>query len=312
VAAAALLAWEPTLRPVEETVTAGGGWTIVVDQERSLATVEGPVPRTVAGGKRFRVSEVLLDTAYAVVVTSDTLEEKPAVATVIDLATGRSTTVDGRSPVPTTSGGTWGLSGDLLVHATVSDGEYCIAERDLGTATAEVSWCAQERHGFTNAQVTPAGLTVTGFDDGRPSCRTLGTLAGGTFEPFPDVADCRGWEGTVTGTGRVWSVIPRENRLDEAHVYARVAAHPDGLLDLGPATAGTLTWCGGATYFVRDPQAASEPARLLRWTDAGVLEIVYESPGGQAFLSEPRCGGDRITVSAFAESGDEQVSAPLG
>ena len=30
------LTWEPTLRPVEETVTTGGGWTIVVDQERSF------------------------------------------------------------------------------------------------------------------------------------------------------------------------------------------------------------------------------------------------------------------------------------
>ena len=63
---------------------------------------------------------------------------------------------------------------------------------------------------------------------------------------------------------------------------------------------------------MRDPQAAGEPARLLRWTDAGALEVVYESKGGQAFLSAPRCGGDRITLSAFAESGDEQVSAPLG
>ena len=40
--------------------------------------------------------------------------------------------------------------------------------------------------------------------------------------------------------------------------------------------------------------------------------MVYESKGGPAFLSAPRCGGDRITVTAFAESGDEQVSAPLG
>ncbi len=100
------LTWEPTLRPVEETVTTGGGWTIVVDQGRSLATIDGPPAITVARKKRFRIGEVLLDTACAVIVKADTLEEKPAVATVIDLASGRSTILDGRSEVPTTAGGT--------------------------------------------------------------------------------------------------------------------------------------------------------------------------------------------------------------
>ena len=90
----------------------------------------------------------------------------------------------------------------------------------------------------------------------------------------------------------MWSEIPREHALDEAEVHVRSG---DTDLDLGPATSGSLTWCAGATYFVRDPQAAGEPARLLRWTDAGALEVVYESKGGQAFLSAPRCGGDRIT-----------------
>lgn len=309
----ALLAWEPTLRPVEETVTTGGGWTIVVDQERSLATVDGLQSRTVAGGKRFRISDVLLDTAYAVVVKSDSLEEKPAVATVLDLATGKPSIVDGRSEVPTTNGGTWALHGNRLVHATIDDGgAYCLAERDLATGAAEVGWCADERQGFNNAQVTPAGLTVMAFDDQRPSCRTIGAVAGGALDPVEGVTECTGWEGVVTDDGAVWSVIPRENRLDEAHVYARGAPGPDDVVDLGPATAGTLTWCAGATYFVLDPQTPGEPARLLRWTDAGTLETVYESKGGQAFLSDPRCGGDRITVSAFSESGDEQVSAPLG
>ena len=306
----AVLTWEPTLRPVEETVTTGGGWTIVVDQERSLATIEGPRTRTVAGDKRFQISDVLLDTAYAVVVKSDGLEEKPAIATVLDLTTGKSSIIDGRSDVPTTNGGTWALHGSRLVHATVGDdGAYCLGERDLAMGAADSTWCADERHGFNNAQVTPAGLTLLGFDDQRPSCRTLGALAGTALEPFDGVTECKGWEGVVTDGGAVWSVIPKDDRLDEARVYAR---GPQGELDLGPATAGTLTWCAGATYFVRDPQTPAEPARLLRWTDDGAFETVYESKGGQAFLSEPRCGGDRITISAFAESGDEQVSAPLG
>jgi len=305
----ALLAWEPTRRPVEETVITGGGWTITVDEERSLATVEGPTPLTISGDKRFRISDVLLDTSYAVVVTSDSLEEKPAVATVIDLATGRRTRLDGRSDVPTTNGGTWALHGTRLVHATVDGGAYCLAERDLAAGTAAVSWCAEERQGFNNAQVTPAGVTVLAFDDQRPSCRTLGSVVDEVFEPLADVTECQGWQGATTDAGTVWSVVPNDNNLDAAVVRAWTA---DGVVELGPATAGTLTWCAGATYFVRDPQAPGEPARLLRWTDAGTFEIVYQSRGGQAFLTGPRCGGDRITISAFAESGDEQVSAPLG
>jgi len=307
----ALLAWEPTGRPAEETVTTGGGWTIVVDQERSLATIDGPSPLTVAGSKRFRIGDALLDTGWAVVVRTDSLEERPAVATVVDLTSGAKTTIDGRSEVPTTTGGTWALQGSTLVHATTGPGgAYCLARRDLATGTAETVWCAAKRTGFTNARVTPAGLGVMGFDDQRPSCRTLGTVADGTLTPLPAVTACQGWEGVTTDAGVVWSEVPNENRLDEATIHARSG---DTVVALGPATSDTLTWCAGATYVVRDPQAGGEPARLLRWTEAGVFETVYESKGGgQAFLSAPRCGGDRITVTAYVEGGDEQVSAPLG
>ena len=47
----------------------------------------------------------------------------------------------------------------------------------------------------------------------------------------------------------------------------------------------------------------------MRWTPEDGLEVVYESTGGHAFLTPPRCGGDTITVTALAQSGDEQVSA---
>jgi hypothetical protein len=70
-------------------------------------------------------------------------------------------------------------------------------------------------------------------------------------------------------------------------------------------------WCGGASYFVRDPQREGDPAALMRWSTDDGLTVAYESPGGQAFLSEPRCGGDTLTVTALAEEGDEQVSASL-
>jgi hypothetical protein len=305
-----LLAWEPTGRPVEETLTTGGGWTVVVDRERSLATVDGPQSFVIAGDKRFRISEVLLDTGWLAVVRSDSLEERPDVATVIDLTTGNRSDVTGRSEVPTTTGGTWALQGGVLVHATIGpDRAYCLARRDLAAGSAETAWCAAPRHGFTHARITPDGLAVMTFDDQRPSCRTLGTVTDGMLTGWPGPTDCKGWELVPTASGLVWSEVPREHTLDEAEVHVRSG---DTDLDLGPATSDSLTWCAGATYFVRDPQAAGEPARLLRWTDAGALEVVYESKGGQAFLSAPRCGGDRITLSAFAESGDEQVSAPLG
>ena len=106
----------------------------------------------------------------------------------------------------------------------------------------------------------------------------------------------------------MWSVIPKERQVESAHFYARAG---DGYFDLGPGTAGTLAWCAGAAYFVRDPQREGDPAALMRWSAGTGLAVVYQSPGGQAFLGEPRCGGDTLTVTAMAEDGDEQVSADL-
>jgi len=312
------LAWEPAGRPVEEEVTAGGGWTVVVDQERSLATLAGPPGTrnvTVSGDKRFRIEHVLVDGDWAVVVLRDTLQQRPARATIVDLANGETTVLDGASDPPTVNGGTWALAGGLLVHATRGrDAAYCLSARNLGTrgpeARGAVAYCAAERHGFANARISSTELGLMSFDDQRPSCRSLGTVADGELVPVQGVEACRGWELVVSTAGPVWSVIPRPNALDEASVLATA---PDGsTVDLGPATSGSLTWCAGATYFARDPQSPGEPARLLRWTDAGAFEVVYETPAGaQAFLDGPRCGGDRITVSAYAESGDQQVSAPV-
>ena len=199
----------------------------------------------------------------------------------------------------------------MLVHATKGRGDaYCLAARNLGTrgpdARGAVVYCAPERHGFTNARISPAEVALMAFDDDRPSCRSLGTLADGDLLPLPGVEPCKGWEAVVTESGPVWAEIPRPNVLDESHVYA--GATDGSVVDLGPATSGSLTWCAGATYFVRDPQSPGEPARLLRWTDAGAFEVVYETPaGGQAFLDGPRCGGDRIT-----DLGLRRVGRPAG
>ena len=61
-----------------------------------------------------------------------------------------------------------------------------------------------------------------------------------------------------------------------------------------------------------DHRRGDEPARLVRVRD-GEATVVYESPGtGNAFLSAPRCGGTDLTVTAFSQAGDEQVTAGVG
>ena len=55
------------------------------------------------------MTEALIDGEYAVVVTEDEQAQQPNTATVIDLATGEKSVLDGRSDVPTTTGGTWAL-----------------------------------------------------------------------------------------------------------------------------------------------------------------------------------------------------------
>jgi hypothetical protein len=147
------------------------------------------------------------------------------------------------------------------------------------------------------------------FDDSSPSCRTIAEVSGEEITPFPDVPDCRAWDGALLEGGAVWSVVPKEQRIELAEFHARAG---DGYFALGPGTSGSLTPCAGSAYFVRDPQRDGDPARLMRWSPDGRLAVVYETEsGGQATLSSPRCGGDAITVTALTSRGDEQVSAPV-
>ncbi|GAA1126925.1 hypothetical protein [Nocardioides aquiterrae] len=302
------LDWRPVPGPVRDSVTAGGGWTVIVKNDGASWDLDGPQKSTGGREPGFRVSDALLDADWAVVVLQDKTEQQPSRAQVTELSTGRTFTIDGRSDVPTTNGGTWALGDGRLLHATVSKGAYCLASVDLASQTSTLGWCAPKRHGFNGAHVTPAGDSVLSFDSGRPSCRTLMALDGADATPFDGVPDCRAWDGLRTADGAVWSVIPDEHRIEEAHFYATT---PDGQQDLGPGTAGTLVWCAGAAWFVRDPQQEGDPAALVRWTAADGPSVAYESPGGRAFLSAPRCGGDAITVTAMAGQGDEQVTAAL-
>ncbi len=304
-----LLDWSSVPGPVADTVTRSSAASLSVDEAATSARLESATSsRTIRATSRQQVSDALLDDAWAVVVLQDRREERASSATVVDLATGRDFVIDGSSDVPTVNGGTWALGDGHLLHATTEGGAYCVASVDLASRSAQRGWCAPERSGFNTARITPAGDSLLTFDDSQPSCRTAVRLTGTTVEPLEGVAKCAGWESLVLDDGAVWSVIPREKKVEEAHVHARTGA---SRLDLGPATSGTLTWCADAAYFVRDPQRDGDDAALMRWSPDDGLDVVYESPGGQAFLSAPRCGADTLTLTAFARSGDEQVSAPL-
>lgn len=277
--------------------------------------VEGPVDRAVTRNARGTEltgathRETFLTETHSLVVEQDPQESEPARAVLTDLDSGEETVLDGSSEVPTTTGGTWALGDTSLVHATIApDGSYCLATVQLATSAATRGWCAAERHGFTGARITDAGTTLQTFDDARPSCRTVGTVEGAEVVPFPDVPACTAWDGLLLESGPVWSVVREERNIEQVDLFARGA---DGVVELGPGTSGTLVGCAGAAYFVRDPQNATDPARLVRW-DGTSAEVVYESPAGPAFLETPRCGGDVLTVTAYAEGGDEQVSARVG
>jgi hypothetical protein len=307
-----LLEWTRVPGPATATVTRSGPWTLSVPENGGEASLRGPSrDEVLVADARQRVSDALITDGWAVVVFQDEQETRPATANVVSLGDPDDDfTVDGSSKVPTTTGGTWALGDETLVHPTIGQGgSYCLATVDLEKRTSERSWCAQKRHGFNAAQLTPHGTSMMTFDDQLPSCRTVAQVTGDDVVPFEGVDKCLGWEGVLVDDGAVWSVVPKQNRIEEARYYARSG---DDYYDLGPGTSGTLVPCGDAAYFTQDPLHDGDPARLLRWTGAG-LEVVYETSGsGPAFLTEPRCGDDRITITAMAESGDAQVTAKLG
>ncbi len=305
-----LMEWVPAPGVVANTVTTNGTWFLTVEASGNAYRLDGPDQAFGTGEEGTRITNALLDTDWAVVVRQDEGRKKPATAEVTDLAKGEQFTIGKDSDVPTISGGTWALGGDTLAHATLgADGGYCVATMDLTTRETSIAWCAEAKHGFNAAHVTDAGTAVLGFDDSKPSCRTVGTVGDDQFEPFPGVPECAAWEGAVLGhDAAIWSVIPNEDNIDTAAFFARVG---ENYYDLGPGTSGTLVPCADSAYFVRDPQREGDPARLLRW-DGSSLAVVYEAPPGQSFLEAPRCGDSALVVTALSEGGDEQVMAALG
>lgn len=304
-----LLDWQAVEGSVDDEVTVSGQWRLTRAADGSSAELSGPAGASYEPPAGYRFSDTLLDGQYAVVVAQHEQESRPAVATVVDLASGRVTRLTGRSDPATTTGGSWTLGSGLLTHATTRGRDYCLAVVDLVADRGRLGPCVPPRHGFTNVTVTAAGTSAMTFDDARPSCRTLNRVEGQSFRPLRGVTECTGWDSAVTETSAIWSEVPDEQRIEVADFFADTGGDK---VELGPGTSGSLTWCGDAAYFVRDPQRDSDPARLVRVRD-GEAAVVYESPGtGNALLSAPRCGGSDLTVTALSGAGDEQVTASVG
>jgi hypothetical protein len=308
----ALLQWKPVAGSTKTLVTVGDGWTLTVLQGGASARLTGPHPLTIHAGAHSSITDTFLDSDHALVVSEDRLAQDPDRATLVDLASGRTTVLDKSSAPPTVSGGTWALGPDSLVHATSgSRHRYCVATVDLADQRGTTGWCAPPRHGFSQAAITGDGATMMTFDDHHPSCRVLNTVEGASLRPLSGVTPCQGWDSALLDGTTVWSVVPNNHRIEAAHFYAHTDA---GWYDLGPGTSGSLVACDGSAYFTRDPSSRTDPATLLRWSpDDTSLTVAYASKGtGNAFLSPPRCGGDRLTVTAYSQAGDEQVTTDLG
>ena len=304
-----LLPWKPAPGKVADTVTVGAGWTLTVAADGRSVTLDGDRTTRIPIPAASTVTDTMLSQAYAVVVAGDRRMTQPDRATVIELASGDTWYVDGRSDHGTVAGGSWALDQERLWHATYGPGRaYCLAAVDLADQSSDIAWCADGQHGFTNVEAGPGGTSLMMFDDARPSCRTLQELTDADVTPFPGVTDCRGWDGLLLAGGRVWTVPTKENRIEDAEVFASIG---DAFYDLGPGRSGTLVACDGAAYFARDPVSDGGAAQVLRWTDDGTLSVVYESPAGgeSAIAGAPRCGDGHLTVSVLSSKGDAQVTS---
>ena len=148
------------------------------------------------------------------------------------------------------------------------------------------------------------------FDyDSDISCRTLTLLdQTGVPQPVEGPAECTGWDIAATGTGIIWSEVPRPKRQEVSVFHALADGKPQ---KLAAGTTGSLTSCGDDAFFVSDPVKMADPARLMRW-DGTTLSVAYESASkGNAFLGKPECADGILTISSFGEGGDEQVSASV-
>lgn len=306
-----LLDWKDTGHSAEQRVVVGAEWRVVVDAAGRRAVLEhadeAGLTITAAAGRR--ISEVLLDDDWAVVVQQDKPGNQPSRAEWIDLDTMTKRNVTTPEPA---GGGSWALTDGNLYYPTYGqDSAYCLATLALADSNGEDGWCAPDRTGWSGLTASDAGVGMLRFDDTRPvACRTVNLLdASGVPQHVDGPPDCTAWDVAATADGVAWSTVPKPRRQEEAHFYASANGEH---FDLGPGTTGSLVPCGDSVFFVRDPKNRADPARLMRWSDDQRLEVAYESAStGDAFLGEPTCARDVLTLSSFGAAGDEQVWAAV-
>lgn len=307
---AASLDWEPTGHSVDERVIVGERWTAIATETEvrfeSTTGADDVAGPTDEGGS---VNAVLLEGDTAVVSFAYGGETTVGTGYRIDLTTGEKTKIVTPEPA---NGGDWALIDDSLYYPALDeDQNACLATLAISDGNGEEGWCPPERVGIAELEANEHGVTAMLFDyDSDVSCRTLTLLdQTGVPQPVEGPADCSGWDIAATSTGIIWSEVPRPKRQEAAVFHALV----DGAAqELGTGTTGTLTSCGGDTFFASDPVKRTDPARLMRW-DGTSLSVAYESTSrGNAFLGTPECADGIITISSYGEDGDEQVSANVG
>jgi hypothetical protein len=311
-----LLDWQPPADALgatpDDSVVVGEQAAVAVPQTADRATVTGAdgFSEVVSAPSDRQITDSFVVGSTVVLVLLDKNEERPTIAWAVDTTSGDRSELDDDAKVVPASGGTWTVGADnRLYYPTYEARRYCLASAPLDFGSQRVEWCAEPQHGYRGTKVTPEGASVLSFDDARPvSCRTEVVIADGTATEFTGVEECTAWDGLLVPGGAAWMTLPNEKNQEVGAVYARSG---DQYFDLGPALAGSLTWCGDATYFVRDPQRDNDPAELLRWSADGRLSVVYQSLGnGQALLTQPQCADGRLTVTSLSEAGDEVVTAP--
>ncbi len=303
------LEWKPTGHDPDERVIVGDRWTAVVTETE--VAFEGEERIVVPAAEGGSVDAVLLAGDTAVVSASFGGEASTGWGVLVDLGTGEQTRIV--SPEPANGGG-WAMVDDDLYYPTLGEGgAYCLATMATADTNGEDGWCAPARTGFTNLSASEHGVGLVTFDDRRPvSCRTAHLLDQASQpRPVDAPTQCKVWDIAATATGVIFSEVPKAQRQEVARFRAK-ADGPDGpVQNLGGGTTGTLIACGGDAFFVRDPQAPSDPARLMRWNGED-LSVAFESTSiGNTFIGEPECADGIVTLNVFGEEGDEQVSASV-
>ena len=304
------LDWQSTGQSPEDRVVVGADWTAIgTESEVRFVSNDGSADDvSLAEDTGGSVDAVLLAGDTAVVSYGFGGETTTGLGYRIDLGTGEQARIVTPEPA---NGGDWALTGDSLYYPGLGeDQQACLATLSIADGNGEDGWCPPDRVGIAELEANDDGVAAMLFDYASDvSCRTLTLLdRSGVPQPVDGPAECTGWDVAATSTGLIWSEVPQERRQEVAVFHA---TNGDTATKLGRGTTGTLTSCGGDTFFVRDPRKPTDPARLMRW-DGTDLTVAYASSSkGEAFLGTPDCADGILTVSAFGADGDEQVSASV-